>query len=37
MRCHAWNNIFVATVDALTEAEKQTAYAAAPLFAPLTV
>jgi putative heme-binding domain-containing protein len=31
------NNIFDATIDALTEAEKQQAYAAAPLFAPLTV
>jgi putative heme-binding domain-containing protein len=31
------NNIFDATVDALTDAEKQMAYAAAPLFAPLTL
>ncbi|MCC7044336.1 MAG: c-type cytochrome [Acidobacteria bacterium] len=31
------NNIFDASVDALTEAEKQMAYAAAPLFAPLTI
>lgn len=31
------NNIFDASIDALTEAEKQQAYAAAPLFAPLTV
>jgi putative heme-binding domain-containing protein len=31
------NNIFDASIDALTDAEKQMAYAAAPLFAPLTV
>lgn len=31
------NNIFDATVDALTDTEKQQAYAAAPLFAPLTI
>ena len=30
------NNIFDATVDAFTEAEKQQAYQAAPLFAPIT-
>jgi putative heme-binding domain-containing protein len=31
------NNIFEATIDALDEQEKQAAYAAAPLFAPLSV
>ncbi len=31
------NNIFDATIDALDEQEKQAAYAAAPLFAPLSV
>ena len=31
------NNIFDATIDALTEPEQQRAYAAAPLFAPLTI
>ncbi len=31
------NNIFEATIDALDQEEKQAAYAAAPLFAPLTV
>lgn len=31
------NNIFDASVDVLSDAEKQQAYAAAPLFAPLTV
>ncbi|MCC6992241.1 MAG: c-type cytochrome, partial [Acidobacteria bacterium] len=30
------NNVFDATIDALTDAEKQRMYAAAPLFAPLT-
>ena len=30
------NNIFDATIDAFTEAEKQQAYQAAPLFAPIT-
>ncbi len=31
------NNIFEAAIDALDQEEKQAAYAAAPLFAPLTV